>query len=160
MRHTTLACFAYNHQTAKLVPHNLDHKEIIWRNEIKLISPSGCAPWFCHYKSSFIFSCKQLCPCPAPAEDAAAFLLLHMCLAFDLCGCGAVWFSKGRVLPADNYGCHCTHSHRGEVQDRGSQSSVRRNSRKTGPLHELPVPLPPAAFEGLWLCLGLHLCSF
>lgn len=72
--------------------------------------------------------------------------VLH--LAFDLCECGAVWFSKGRVLPGDNYGCHCTSSPHGELQDRGSQSAVRRNSRETGPLHELPVPLPPAAFEG------------
>lgn len=91
MRHTTLACFAYNHQTAKLVPHTLDHKEIFWGNEIKLISPSGRAPWFCHYKSSVIFSCKQLCPCPAPAEDAAAFLLcscvwLLICVSVELFG--------------------------------------------------------------------------
>lgn len=72
-------------KTAKLVPRNLEHKEIFWGNERKLVSPLFCAPWFCHFKSSVIFSCKQLCPCPAPAEDAAAFLL---CIAF---GFWSVW---------------------------------------------------------------------
>lgn len=156
MRHTTLVCFTYSHQTAKLLPHNLDHKEIFWGNEIKLISPSGCAPWFCHHKSSVIFSCMPSTYWRCIRISSSVYVFGF----FSLCECGAVWFSKGRVLPGDSYGCHCTYSHRGELQDRGSQSAVRTNSRKTGPLHELPVLLPSAAFEGLWLSHGLHLCWF
>lgn len=46
---------------------------------------------FCHCISSILSSCKQTCPCPAPAEDAAGLSLLQLHLAVDLCEL-AVWF--------------------------------------------------------------------